>query len=66
MNGEYIVSVQGDRFLGFGGDLVREFPDARQFKTKASAETAAGVLRVLKGVHARAISVASYDEGEQA
>jgi hypothetical protein len=60
---EHIVSVQGDRFLGWGGEFVSEYPDARIFTTKAAAEVAAGVVRVTDGRGARAVSVSDYQDG---
>lgn len=62
---DHIVSVQGDRFLGHGGGLVREYPDARVFKTKSSARVAAAVVRVAHGIGAREISCAAYAEGDE-
>ena len=43
---KFVVEI-GTGFLGFGGKVVREFPNARKFKTRASAEIAASVRRMM-------------------
>lgn len=57
----WIVSVQGDRFLGWGGGCVIEYPDARTFETQAAAEAAAKRFRQ-EGGYARAVSSKAYQE----
>lgn len=61
----FLVTVQGGKFLGFGGKLVSEYPDARKFKTEQSAQIAAAVLRAFGGLVTEVMSVAAYTGGAQ-
>ena len=38
---KYYVVVVGEKFLGFGGKIVSEWPDAMKFASRASAQVAA-------------------------
>lgn len=58
----WIVSVQGDRFLGYGGGMVIEYPDARVFETESEAKAAARKI-VNEGGYARAVKSTDYADG---
>jgi hypothetical protein len=58
----YVVLI-GDKFLGFGGGAVSEYPDARVFPTWSRADAAAEQLPDgLDGV--QVVSCADYQAGD--
>jgi hypothetical protein len=62
MSARGFVVLVGDRFLGFGGDLVREYPDAKIFPTFSQADRAAERLpAATEGL--QFVSCADYQTG---